>query len=49
MTEFDFKIGKLLGEGKFGKVYLAIHLKTNFVCALKKINISTIINAKMEN
>ena len=49
ITEFDFKIGKLLGEGKFGKVFLAFHIKTGFVCAIKKINIQTIIDAKMEN
>lgn len=33
----DFKIIKQLGEGKFGTVFLAKHIKSNFICALKKI------------
>ncbi|MES1908779.1 MAG: hypothetical protein MHM6MM_001653 [Cercozoa sp. M6MM] len=31
----DFDIGKPLGRGKFGNVYLAREKKTKFVCALK--------------
>ena len=31
----DFDIGKPLGEGKFGRVYLAREKKTKFICALK--------------
>lgn len=27
-----------MGEGKFGKVFLAKHIKTNFICALKKMS-----------
>lgn len=33
----DFKIGRKLGEGKFGCVYQAIHKKTGFLFALKKM------------
>ena len=31
----DFEIGKLLGRGRFGKVYLARHKVSDYVCALK--------------
>ena len=34
----DFSLGKKLGEGKFGEVFVAQHKKLGFVCALKKIN-----------
>ena len=33
----DFIVGQCKGEGRFGKVYMAIHKKTGFLCALKKI------------
>lgn len=33
----DFEQIKFLGEGKYGKVYLAREKKTNFLCALKII------------
>jgi hypothetical protein len=33
----DFELGKSLGEGKFGMVYLAVHKETKFLVALKKI------------
>lgn len=33
----DFIIGECKGEGRFGKVYMAVHKKTGFLCALKKI------------
>ena len=31
----DFEIGKYLGSGKFGKVYLARERQTNFIIVLK--------------
>jgi serine/threonine protein kinase len=31
----DFEIGKFLGSGKFGKVYLAREKRTHFVVVLK--------------
>ena len=33
----DFAIGKVLGEGAFGRVYLGIHKATGMVVAIKKI------------
>ncbi|EHA8589005.1 serine/threonine-protein kinase Aurora-3-like [Cocos nucifera] len=39
----DFEIGRLLGEGKFGKVYLAREKQSGYVAALK-----VIFKAKME-
>jgi aurora kinase len=33
----DFTIGQCKGEGRFGKVYMATHKKTGFLCALKKV------------
>lgn len=33
-----FEIGKPLGKGKFGRVYLARHQASGFVCALKVLN-----------
>jgi aurora kinase, other len=33
----DFALGKLLGEGKFGNVYQAIHKQTKSLYALKKV------------
>ena len=34
----DFKLGRKLGAGKFGEVFLAQHKKSGFVCAVKRIN-----------
>jgi hypothetical protein len=36
----DFDIGKPLGRGKFGNVYLAREKRTNYVVALKVIAVS---------
>jgi serine/threonine protein kinase len=33
----DFEIGRLLGSGKFGKVYLAREKRSKFIVALKVI------------
>lgn len=33
----DFKIGKLIGQGAFGKVYYAVHKPTKKKCAVKKL------------
>lgn len=33
----DFVLGKKLGSGKFGEVFVARHRKSGFICALKRI------------
>jgi len=38
LTARDFEVGATLGHGKFGRVYLARHLATNYICALKIIS-----------
>jgi len=42
LTISDFSIGKLLGKGKFSRVYLAKDKKTGFICAIKTIKKETI-------
>lgn len=42
-------IGKELGTGQFGKVFLARHMKTKFVVALKAINKQQIAKYGAEN
>jgi aurora kinase, other len=43
-----FEIGKPLGKGKFGRVYLARERATGFVCALKVLHKSELQNNKVE-
>jgi aurora kinase len=43
-----FEIGKPLGKGKFGRVYLARERSTGFVCALKVLHKSEIAQGKVE-
>ncbi|KAF2159350.1 hypothetical protein M409DRAFT_60931 [Zasmidium cellare ATCC 36951] len=43
-----FEIGKPLGKGKFGRVYLARERSTGFVCALKVLHKSEIQQGKVE-
>jgi aurora kinase len=38
LTTRDFEVGGTLGKGKFGLVFLARHLSTNYICALKTIS-----------
>lgn len=33
-----FKLGKKLGRGRFGNVYMAEYIETNFLMAIKIIN-----------
>jgi serine/threonine protein kinase len=33
----DFTLGACKGEGRFGKVYPAVHKKTGFLLAIKKV------------
>ncbi|KAL9092064.1 MAG: hypothetical protein Q9159_001063 [Coniocarpon cinnabarinum] len=43
-----FEIGKPLGKGKFGRVYLAKEKGTGFVCALKVLHKSELQQGKVE-
>ncbi|KAM3420064.1 Aurora kinase [Cercospora zeina] len=43
-----FEIGKPLGKGKFGRVYLARERSTGFVCALKVLHKSELSAGKVE-
>ncbi|SMN21524.1 similar to Saccharomyces cerevisiae YPL209C IPL1 Aurora kinase subunit of the conserved chromosomal passenger complex [Maudiozyma saulgeensis] len=44
----DFEIGKKLGKGKFGKVYCVRHKKTGFICALKAMDKTEIIQYNLQ-
>jgi hypothetical protein len=43
-----FSIGRPLGKGKYGQVYLAKHHATNYICALKMINKASIRRCEEE-
>lgn len=43
MTLKDFEIGKVLGKGKFGRVYCVKHKATGLICALKAMEKKEII------
>ncbi|PKK65789.1 kinase-like protein, partial [Rhizophagus irregularis] len=43
-----FEIGRLLGEGSFGRVYRAIEKTSNMVVAIKEMYIEKIIQDNME-
>ncbi|MES1920926.1 hypothetical protein MHBO_002533 [Bonamia ostreae] len=45
----DFEIGKLLGKGKFGSVYLVRERKSKFICALKVMFKSQLSKAKVQH
>lgn len=45
----DFEIGRPLGRGKFGDVYLARERKTKFIVALKAIKKSQLLKAGVEH
>mmetsp|Transcript_27065 Transcript_27065/g.44153 ORF Transcript_27065/g.44153 Transcript_27065/m.44153 type:complete len:291 (-) Transcript_27065:107-979(-) len=45
----DFEIGKPLGRGKFGNVYLAREKKTKFVVALKILHKEQLVKAQVEH
>jgi serine/threonine protein kinase len=45
----DFDIGKPLGEGKFGKVYLAREKKSKYIVALKVLFKKDLLDAKVEH
>ncbi|KAB8260297.1 kinase-like protein [Aspergillus pseudonomiae] len=43
-----FEVGRALGKGKFGRVYLARERSTGFVCALKVLHKNEIQNGRIE-
>eukprot|EP00616_Rhizochromulina_sp_CCMP1243_P001428 CAMPEP_0118972094 /NCGR_PEP_ID=MMETSP1173-20130426/8519_1 /TAXON_ID=1034831 /ORGANISM="Rhizochromulina marina cf, Strain CCMP1243" /LENGTH=299 /DNA_ID=CAMNT_0006921611 /DNA_START=21 /DNA_END=920 /DNA_ORIENTATION=- len=45
----DFEIGKPLGRGKFGSVYLARERKTKYIVALKVLQKNQLLNAGVEH
>ncbi|CAI5760482.1 unnamed protein product [Candida verbasci] len=45
----DFELGKILGKGKLGKVYLAKHLASGYPVALKVMSKHDLIEHKLEN
>jgi serine/threonine protein kinase len=45
----DFEIGRPLGRGKFGDVYLARERKSNFIVAIKVIKKSQLLKAGVEH
>jgi aurora kinase len=49
LTAHAFELGARLGRGKFGRVYLARHIETNYICALKVLSKATCIAAREES
>lgn len=45
----DFEVGKPLGRGKFGKVYLAREKRTKYIVALKVLQKSQLLKAGVEH
>jgi hypothetical protein len=45
----DFEIGKPLGRGKFGKVFLAREVQYKFICALKCLEKKQLIKNNVEH
>lgn len=45
----DFEIGRPLGRGKFGDVYLARERKSKFIVAIKVIKKSQLVKAGVEH
>lgn len=43
-----FEIGRPLGKGKFGRVYLARERKSGFICALKVLHKKEIMQGRVE-
>lgn len=46
MVISDFELGRKLGAGKFGEVFIARHRDTGFMCAIKKID-KTNVDSKL--
>jgi serine/threonine protein kinase len=48
-TKDDFEIGKALGKGKFGNVFLAREKKSKFIVALKVLTKKQLVKSKVEH
>lgn len=42
----DFRLGRILGTGSFGRVSLSYHIATNQVCAIKSLSKASIVKTK---
>ncbi|GIQ83779.1 aurora kinase [Kipferlia bialata] len=47
-TLADFELGKLLGKGKYGRVFMARERQTNYIVALKVLDAATIQEERVE-
>jgi len=45
----DFEVGKSLGKGKFGNVFLAREKKSKFIVALKILKKKQLVQSKVEH
>lgn len=48
-TLADFDIGRPLGRGKYGRVYLARERKHNWICALKMLNLKQLAKYEVDH
>ena len=44
----EFKLGRVLGKGKFGNVYIAQHIPSKFIVAVKQISLAKISTKLIE-
>jgi serine/threonine protein kinase len=44
----DFDVGRPLGRGNYGRVYLARHRKSGFICAIKMLSKKRLMKSKAE-
>ena len=49
LTRHAFELGARLGRGKFGRVYLARHKPTNYICALKVLSKASCMASREES
>ena len=42
----DFELEQILGAGNFGQVFIARHIKSNIICAVKCLSKAIILNSK---
>ena len=49
LTLADFDIGRPLGRGKYGRVYLARHRASSFICALKVLSLHQLYRHEVDH